>query len=85
MLTALIGFLVLAEVLVDVDIRWDVVEDELDDEKDWVLFWPVKLLIVPYIPDVLRIHGIKVEWFINEANLIYELAWCRELEQELVW
>lgn len=85
MLTALIGFLVLAEVLVDVDIRWDVVEDELDDEKDWVLLWPVQLLIVPYIPDVLRIHGIEMKGFINEANLIHELAWCRELEQELVW
>ena len=73
------------EVLVHVDVRRDVVADELHDVEDWVLARPVQLLVIAHVPLVLRIREVQVKSLVDETHFVNKLARRGELDPELVW
>ena len=48
------------EVLINVDVGRDIVQDELDDEEDWVLAWPIELLVISHVPLILRVTEVEM-------------------------
>ena len=61
-----------AVVLVEEDVRGDVVVDKLDDEENGVLRRPVELLVVPDVPLVSAVTRSKVHWLIDVGNFLHE-------------
>ena len=48
------------EVLINVDVGRDIVQDELDDEEDWVLARPIELLVISHVPLILRVTEVEM-------------------------
>ena len=73
------------EILVNVEVRRDVVDDELDQVEGGVLRRPVQLAIVAHIPLVLCVTEVQVESLIDEADFVNQLARRWEFLLKSVW